>query len=119
MSQKRINLEKGFFEGRDTTGLEQEIFNKENLNIKHICLRLGESISFQKNTDDRVHFISLNGEVNFTIGTCLKLVFPNETISIPKGEKITIENKENMAVNILRVETINPADNTKKQNKTG
>lgn len=105
VNRQGSNLAQDPHVARRPWGSYESIASGDRFQVKHIVVKPGRSLSLQMHHHRAEHWIVVEGTAAVQCGETEKLVFPNESVYIPKGEKHRLSNPGMIDLHLIEVQS--------------
>ena len=86
-------------------GSFEVLLTKKNYQVKRLVINPKQKISLQKHKYRSEHWVVVNGLATVTKNNKIYNLKKNQSIDIPKGSKHRVENKQNLPLVIIEIQT--------------
>lgn len=86
-------------------GTYENISQGKNFRVKHIVVKPGRSLSLQMHHHRAEHWVVVEGTANVECEDVEKIVFPNESVFVPRGAKHRLSNPGKVDLHLIEVQS--------------
>jgi mannose-1-phosphate guanylyltransferase/mannose-6-phosphate isomerase len=105
VEQANASLAQEHPRARRPWGAYETVARGSHFQVKHITVLPGRSLSLQMHHHRAEHWIVVAGTAKVEIDDTQKLVFPNESVYIPKGAKHRLTNPGMVELHLIEVQS--------------